>query len=73
MSGKVIKFHPDVPADNPDNVLEGAKGEYTAVVLFGYTHDGGMETRGSTNLTLEETLWIIKSFEHKLLNGDYSE
>ena len=71
--GKIIKFYPDNAAENPDNVLEQAMGEYSDVLILGWDKDENMDCRASLGLSHEQVLWIITKFQRKLMNGDYAE
>lgn len=57
---KVTKMYPKNAADNPDNVLEQAVGEYSAVMLLGYDKQKKLELRTSTNMNRKEMLWIME-------------
>jgi len=72
MDNNVTKLYPRDAADDPDNVLEQAIGEYKSVFIIGWDKDDCMDSRASTNITQEDILWIIERFKHKMLNGDYS-
>ena len=61
------------PADNPDEVLKRAVGEYEMVFMLGWLKDGSFDARASTNMSKKEILWLIKEFEWKLMAGDYDE
>lgn len=67
----VIKFYPRNAAENPDNVLEQAVGEFSQVFLIGYNHDGYLEVRASTNFTVRDIFFALDAFKFKLMNGDY--
>lgn len=69
----VVKFYPNGAAEDPDNVLEQAKGQYNEVLVLGWDKDDIMDCRSSTGLSHEQVLWIITKFQHKLMNGDYAE
>jgi hypothetical protein len=69
----VVKFYPNNSAENPDNVLEQAIGEYSDVLILGWDKDDIMDCRASLGLSHEQVLWIIAKFKHKLLNGDYAD
>lgn len=61
------------PAENPDVVLEEAKGQYESVFILGYSlEDGSMDARASLNLDPVDINWLISMFQSKLLNGDYA-
>lgn len=72
MTDNVTKFYPKNAAQNPDNVLEQAIGEYEKVFVIGYNKDGDVDSRASMNLTPSEINYLIDIFKHKLLNGDYT-
>ena len=68
----VVELHPKSPADNPDVVLEQAKGVYSDVLIIGYTKEDMLEIR-SSNLTYENILWLISTLQHRMLSGEFSE
>lgn len=71
--GDVVKIYPEGSAKNPDAVLEQAVGEYESVFIIGWSKDGAMDVRSSTNLECKDILWLIEVFKKKMLNGDYFE
>jgi len=73
MSNNVIKLYTKDSAQNPDNVLEQAAGEYETVFIVGYDKDGDLVARASTNMTQASLLWLIESFKKNMLNGDYGD
>lgn len=70
---EIIKLYVKDAANNPDNVLEQAIGEYESVYVLGYDKDGNLDARASTNMTQESILWLLESFKNKMLNGDYAD
>ena len=69
----MVDIHFIRPAENPDIVLEAAKGGFQDVLIIGYNQDGEIEARSSLGLSHDNVNWIIDSFKAKLLNGDYSD
>jgi len=70
LNSNVVKIR---PAEDPDEVLEAAKGQYESVFILGYNlEDGSMDARASLNLDPVDINWLISMFQHKLLNGDYT-
>lgn len=61
---KVTKLYAGNAAENPDNVLEQAIGEYESVIILGFNKDGELDPRSSTNLTRERINWMIDIFKH---------
>lgn len=59
------------PAQDPDVVLEKAKGEYKSVLVIGYNHEGDVEARGSMDITHEKALWLMECFKNGILQGKY--
>jgi len=59
------------PADNPDIVLDEAKGEYESVFLMGWREGGELDVRASTNITKKDILWMLEDFKSRLMAGDY--
>lgn len=69
----VIKFYPLNAAENPDNVLEQAMGDFSSVLLIGWDKDGDLDARASLDLKDGgDLLWLIEAFKFKLLSGDYT-
>lgn len=52
---------------SPNEVLDFAKGELTEVLVLGTDSDGELYAR--SNLSPENTLWLIESFKNDMLNG----
>lgn len=50
-------------ARDPDNVLRQAIGEYDSVLVLGWNKEDVLEARSSTNLKMNEVLWIIEEFK----------
>jgi hypothetical protein len=73
MMDNTVKFYPKNAAENPDNVLEQAIGVYDDMIIIGWDKDGNLDCRSSLNLTHEQVLWLITKFQHKLMNGDFSD
>ena len=69
----VIKLYPLEVEENPDAVIEQAIGEYESVLIMGYSSDGYLQVRASTNLDQGKLLWMIEAFKLNLLEGDYND
>lgn len=69
----VIKFRGKDAAINPDAVLEQAIGQYDSTIVIGWNKDGVLDARASLNLDHADIHWMLSAFQHKLLNGDYSD
>ena len=69
----VVDFFPNNAAENPDNVLEQAKGQYQDVFILGYDADGDIDARSSLGFSKAEILFLIESFKHRLMSGEYDE
>lgn len=69
---KVVKFYPANASDNPDMVLEQAAGEFNDVLVIGWDKDDELDARCSSGISRKaETVYLLQTFLHKLLNGDY--
>lgn len=69
----ILKFSGNTRHDiNPDEVLEGAKGQLTSVVVIGYDRDGYLFL-ASSSADGPKVNWLLDKVKHKLINGDYSE
>lgn len=74
MTDNVEKFYPKNAAENPDNVLEQAIGDFDEVLVIGWGKDGLIDARATTNFKDGgEVLWLIEVFKTKLMAGDYGE
>lgn len=58
-------------ADDPDAVLEAAKGTFGAVYIVGYDKNGGFIAFASTNITTPEIVCMMEHHKHMLFSGDY--
>ena len=69
----VVKFYPQNAAENPDNVLEQAIGDYSEVLILGWDKDGNLDARATLGLKDGgDVLWLIEAFKHKLMSGDFT-
>lgn len=69
MSAEIIKLR---PGDDPDHVLECAKGHFQQVLVIGRDEDGDLGVFGSTG-NAPDVLWMIEQFKFSLLAGEYAE
>lgn len=70
----VEKFYPANAAENPDNVLEQACGQFDSVLVIGWDKDGNLDARASLDLKDGgEVLWLLEAFKHNLMSGAYQE
>lgn len=70
---EIFKFTGNTRHDtDPDEVLEGAKGKLTRVVVIGYDTEGNLYLAGSS-ADGPKINWLLDKVKHKLINGDYSE
>lgn len=69
MTDNVIKMR---PADDPDEVLQQAKGAYSDVLIIGYSNDGTLEVRAN-NIDSTVCLMLVEQFKKNLLDGVYSD
>lgn len=58
-------------AENPDNVLRKAIGEYESVFIIGYKPDGNMDARASMNLPCADVVFLLEAFKHFLFDGQF--
>jgi len=69
---KLVDFKNTAPADDPDHVLDEAKGNFESVFLCGWDNEGELDVRCSTNINNKDVLWMLEKFKAKLMNGDYA-
>lgn len=68
----VVKFYPADAAKSADNVLEQALGNYDEVIVIGWDKSGHLDARATLGMKYGgDVLWLIETFKHKLLSGDY--
>lgn len=69
----VIPFNAYTRNDiDPDQVLEGAKGQLKQVLILGVCEDGDLYAAAST-ADKGKLLYAAKVFEMKLLTGDFDD
>ena len=73
MKSNVIKFRSKNPAEDPDQILEKAKGTYQDVILLGWNTESRMNVRASYGMSIEEMIYLVDQFKHNLLSGKYYE
>jgi len=73
VNDNVVKFYPRNAAQNPNAVIEQAHDVYQDILIIGYDKEGFLDVRGSLGLSKAEILFLVKKFEHKLMNGDYDD
>ena len=69
----VIKLYPKNAAENIDNVLEQAVGQYDDAIIIGWSKDGVLDARSSSGLKASEILWLVEIFKRALMSGEYSD
>lgn len=72
MTAEVKKFYPRDAANNPDNVLEQAIGQYKEVLILGWDPEGRLDVRSTTGIaTGHEMLWLLERVKFNLMAGVY--
>lgn len=71
MTDGVVKFYAKDAAKDPDVVLERAIGEFQDVLIIGWDKEDKLDVRSNIGMTPKDYLWMVKSFEFRLLCGDY--
>lgn len=56
------------PAEDPDEVLEAAKGQYEQVLIIGWNTHGNMDVRATLGLEASECIYLMRMFEHAILS-----
>lgn len=64
---------PILPALSADPVLQKAIGMYQSVVVCGYNEAGEFIAQASMNLRGHEILWLLETFKHKLITGEFAK
>lgn len=60
------------PQNDPDEVLESQKGNFSEIFIIGYDHEGEVRI-ASNNGKASDLLWIMESVKLSLLMGNYEE
>jgi hypothetical protein len=69
--GKVVGIKG--PAQDPDTVLERAKGEFSSVLVIGWDNDEMLDVRCSETMTQHQCLWLIEIFKLGIRNGGVAD
>jgi hypothetical protein len=69
--GKVVGIKG--PAQDPDAVLENAKGEFESVMVIGWDKDEMLDVRAILDLNQQQCLWLIEKFKFNMLRGEYAD
>jgi len=56
---------------DPDNVLDGAKGALSTVIVIGHNKDDDTSYIAASTADKKRLLWMIEQFKFKLFNGDF--
>ena len=67
MTDKVTKLHTKKSAEEPDALLEMAKGDFDSVTIIGINKDGHLEARATTNISTAELLYFLEQMKLHLL------
>lgn len=75
MNENVVKLYPSNAADNPDNVLEQAIGQYSSCIVIGWSNEEepNLDVRSDTKMTCADAVFIVEKFKQILLSGAYGE
>jgi len=65
MMADVIKLR---PADDPDEVLKSANGNYQQLIIVGWNNDGQLDVRATLGMDAAETIYLIEMFKHAILS-----
>jgi len=56
------------PAEDPDEVLTAAMGQYEQVLILGWNKQGNMDVRATLGLEAAECVYLMKLFEAAILS-----
>lgn len=71
--GNVTKFYAHGAANDPDNVLDQAKGQYENLLIIGWDREGNMDARADLGLkSNRDVLWLVETFKAMLMDGTYN-
>lgn len=76
MTLKIVDFKKQEPAENPDVVLEEAKGDFEKVLVIGYNKEGFLDGRASMNLSIADAYLLCAQMQQFFLDAttpDYTE
>ena len=61
------------PAEEPDEVLNAAIGEYEQVMVLGWNNRGNLDVRATLGMQAAECIYLMKLFEAVLLSEALDE
>ena len=67
MSDNVTKLHTKKSAEEPDALLDMAKGDFKAITVIGINKDDHLEARATTNVSTVELLYFLEQMKLHLL------
>jgi len=71
--GEIVKFNGYTKLDiDPNDVLSNAIDQTKQVLVIGNSKDGSLYVAAST-ADGGELLWLIETFKHKLMSGDFHD
>ena len=54
-----------------DEVLEDCKGEFEQVLVLGWTEDGIMSAKATSDMDLRETVYLLEVFKHSVITAGH--
>ena len=69
MGDGVVSLVEPLPADDPDVVLEAAKGAFGEVMVVGYDGAGFLDVRGTLGLTAERAVFLLEAAKLLLISA----
>jgi len=73
MDDNIVRMFTEKSAADPDLLLDSAKGHYKSLFVLGWTPEGRLQVRASSNLSRSDMLWITEQFKMILLNVEFGE
>jgi hypothetical protein len=67
---KVVNLFQKNAADDPDHVLEQAKGQFKQVVVLGLDFDDRFNAMSDNVMTIAECNWLADMLKKRLLESD---
>tara|TARA_R110002020_G_scaffold167017_3_gene355223 strand:- start:18248 stop:18472 length:225 start_codon:yes stop_codon:yes gene_type:complete len=66
--GKIINLYPEPSPAKPNNLFENAKDKYNKALVLGWDDASNLLAMSTSDLKVEEVLYMVKLFEHSLLS-----
>jgi len=68
MTDNITKLHTRKSAEEPDALLDMAKGDFKAITVIGVNKDDHLEARATTNVSTVELVYFLEQMKLHLMS-----